>query len=147
MHTMSKLQQKGSLHENKLFPFRHHTVSNVDDEASGCSGNYTEKNVFAINVSYYVKIKLIFGSIGGDLSLKLPFYLGNMEQDKKEDNALNASKKDVELSPNTCEEETLSKFRQSDSSASELDIKSPENKQKNVVQAQVHERKYLESEI
>ncbi|KAG8264070.1 hypothetical protein J6590_019414 [Homalodisca vitripennis] len=34
-----------------------------------------ERNVFAIYVSYYVKIKLLVGTIGGELSLKLPFTL------------------------------------------------------------------------
>lgn len=34
-----------------------------------------ERNVFAIYVSYYVKIKLFMGAIGGELSLKLPFSL------------------------------------------------------------------------
>lgn len=34
-----------------------------------------ERNVFAIYVSYYVKVKLLVGAIGGELSLKLPFTL------------------------------------------------------------------------
>lgn len=34
-----------------------------------------ERNVFAIYVSYYVKIKLLVGTIGGQLSAKLPFAL------------------------------------------------------------------------
>lgn len=34
-----------------------------------------DRNVFAIYVSYYVKVKLIFSAMGGDLSLKLPFTL------------------------------------------------------------------------
>ncbi|XP_053680707.1 uncharacterized protein LOC128731601 [Anopheles nili] len=38
-----------------------------------------EKNVFAIYVSYYVKVKLILSSMGGEVSLKLPFVLGNVE--------------------------------------------------------------------
>ena len=35
-----------------------------------------EKNIFAIYVSYYVKIKLTLSGMGGELSLKLPFTLG-----------------------------------------------------------------------
>ncbi|XP_063708935.1 phosrestin-2 [Culicoides brevitarsis] len=38
-----------------------------------------EKNVFAIYVSYYVKVKLTLGGIGGEVSLKLPFVLGDIE--------------------------------------------------------------------
>lgn len=40
-----------------------------------------EKNVFAIYVSYYVKVKLSLGGMGGEMSLKLPFVLGNIELD------------------------------------------------------------------
>jgi Arrestin (or S-antigen), C-terminal domain len=38
-----------------------------------------EKNVFAIYVSYYVKVKLQLSSMGGEVTLKLPFVLGNVE--------------------------------------------------------------------
>jgi Arrestin (or S-antigen), C-terminal domain len=38
-----------------------------------------EKNVFAIYVSYYVKVKLTLSSMGGEVTLKLPFVLGNVE--------------------------------------------------------------------
>ncbi|XP_075227660.1 arrestin homolog isoform X2 [Lycorma delicatula] len=34
-----------------------------------------ERNVFAIYVSYYVKVKLLLGAMGGEVSLKLPFTL------------------------------------------------------------------------
>ncbi|CAG9835878.1 unnamed protein product [Diabrotica balteata] len=34
-----------------------------------------DRNVFAIYVSYYVKVKLLVNRMGGDLSLKLPFTL------------------------------------------------------------------------
>ncbi|KAI4502884.1 hypothetical protein M0802_001928 [Mischocyttarus mexicanus] len=41
-----------------------------------CPGNGPEdRNVFAIYVSYYVKVKLIISTIGSDVSLKLPFTL------------------------------------------------------------------------
>lgn len=40
-----------------------------------------EKNVFAIYVSYYVKVKLTLSSMGGEVSLKLPFILGNVDVD------------------------------------------------------------------
>ena len=40
-----------------------------------------EKNVFAIYVSYYVKVKLSLSGMGGEVTLKLPFILGNIESD------------------------------------------------------------------
>ncbi|XP_048004488.1 beta-arrestin-1-like [Leguminivora glycinivorella] len=43
-----------------------------------CSSNSPEdRNVFAIYVSYYVKIKLNVSGIGGELSVKLPFSLSH----------------------------------------------------------------------
>ncbi|XP_058448500.1 arrestin homolog [Malaya genurostris] len=44
-----------------------------------------EKNVFAIYVSYYVKVKIILSSMGGEVSLKLPFVLGNVELNESTD--------------------------------------------------------------
>jgi hypothetical protein len=41
-----------------------------------------EKNVFAIYVSYYVKVKLSLSGMGGEVTLKLPFILGNIESDE-----------------------------------------------------------------
>lgn len=35
----------------------------------------SERNVFAIYVSYYVKVKLVVSMLGGEISLKLPFTL------------------------------------------------------------------------
>jgi hypothetical protein len=40
-----------------------------------------EKNVFAIYVSYYVKVKLSLSGMGGEVTLKLPFILGNIDSD------------------------------------------------------------------
>ncbi|XP_013183432.2 arrestin homolog [Amyelois transitella] len=40
-----------------------------------CNNTPEDRNVFAIYVSYYVKVKLSLGTIGGDVSLKLPFTL------------------------------------------------------------------------
>ena len=39
-----------------------------------------EKNVFAIYVSYYVKVKLTLSGMGGELSLKLPFTLAHVDE-------------------------------------------------------------------
>lgn len=40
---------------------------------------YEERNVFAIYVSYYIKIKLTLSGMGGEVSLKLPFILGHVD--------------------------------------------------------------------
>lgn len=40
-----------------------------------CNNTPEDRNVFAIYVSYYIKVKLTFSAMGGDLSLKLPFTL------------------------------------------------------------------------
>lgn len=34
-----------------------------------------DRNVFAIYVTYYVKVKVLIGAMGGQMSLKLPFTL------------------------------------------------------------------------
>ncbi|XP_014476643.1 PREDICTED: arrestin homolog [Dinoponera quadriceps] len=47
-----------------------------------CPGNGPEdRNVFAIYVSYYVKIKLLVSAMGGKVSLKLPFTLMHSNTD------------------------------------------------------------------
>jgi len=42
---------------------------------SAPSDNPEDRNVFAIYVSYYVKVKLLMGPMGGEVSVKLPFVL------------------------------------------------------------------------
>lgn len=47
-----------------------------------CPGNGPDdRNVFAIYVSYYVKVKLLISAMGGELSLKLPFALMHSNTD------------------------------------------------------------------
>ncbi|XP_025154788.1 phosrestin-2 isoform X2 [Harpegnathos saltator] len=47
-----------------------------------CPGNGPDdRNVFAIYVSYYVKIKLLISAMGGEVSLKLPFTLMHSNTD------------------------------------------------------------------
>lgn len=41
---------------------------------------FDDKNVFAIYVSYYVKVKLALSGMGGELSLKLPFTLAHFDR-------------------------------------------------------------------
>lgn len=40
---------------------------------------FEERNVFAIYVSYYIKVKLTLSGMGGEVSLKLPFILGHVD--------------------------------------------------------------------
>ncbi|KAH8421307.1 hypothetical protein KR009_001482, partial [Drosophila setifemur] len=42
-----------------------------------------ERNVFAIYVSYYVKVKLTLSGMGGELSLKLPFVLVHVDETQR----------------------------------------------------------------
>uniref|UniRef100_A0A1B0A1V4 Arrestin C-terminal-like domain-containing protein n=1 Tax=Glossina pallidipes TaxID=7398 RepID=A0A1B0A1V4_GLOPL len=49
--------------------------------ANGATNN--ERNVFAIYVSYYVKVKLTLSGMGGELSLKLPFVLVHIDEEQK----------------------------------------------------------------
>lgn len=42
----------------------------------------SEKNVFAIYVTYYVKVKLSLSAMGGDLTLKLPFVLIHVNEQR-----------------------------------------------------------------
>ncbi|XP_076276807.1 phosrestin-2 isoform X2 [Lasioglossum baleicum] len=47
-----------------------------------CPGNLPDdRNVFAIYVSYYVKVKLLMSAMGGEVSLKLPFTLMHTNTD------------------------------------------------------------------
>lgn len=64
----------------------------------------SEKNVFAIYVSYYVKVKLVLSSMGGEVSLKLPFVLGNVELNEPNGNSttLSGLKKIKEMHSMAC---------------------------------------------
>nr|XP_017035256.1 uncharacterized protein LOC108083816 isoform X1 [Drosophila kikkawai] len=50
---------------------------------SNSSGGTEERNVFAIYVSYYVKVKLTLSGMGGELSLKLPFVLVHVDETQR----------------------------------------------------------------
>lgn len=54
---------------------------------------FEERNVFAIYVSYYVKVKLTLSGMGGEVSLKLPFILGHVDDGNVTDNRKNNSPK------------------------------------------------------
>ncbi|EDW00159.1 uncharacterized protein LOC6565162 [Drosophila grimshawi] len=47
---------------------------------TGAPGFGEDRNVFAIYVSYYVKVKLTLSGMGGELSLKLPFVLVHIDE-------------------------------------------------------------------
>ncbi|CAL4068986.1 unnamed protein product, partial [Meganyctiphanes norvegica] len=48
-----------------------------------------DKNVFAIYVSYYVKVKLLTTAIGGEVSVKVPFKIMRRKESEMDQNALN----------------------------------------------------------
>lgn len=54
---------------------------------------FEERNVFAIYVSYYIKIKLTLSGMGGEVALKLPFILGHVDDEDVTDNRKNESTK------------------------------------------------------
>lgn len=56
-------------------------VQSSSTSSSSAPTPIDEKNVFAIYVSYYVKVKLSLSGMGGEVTLKLPFILGNIEAD------------------------------------------------------------------
>lgn len=57
-----------------------------------------DRNVFAIYVSYYVKVKLTLSGMGGEVSLKLPFILGHVDNGGEEDD-LPAAHRAINSSP------------------------------------------------
>lgn len=60
-----------------------HSQDNLKIASSAPRGPQTfeDRNVFAIYVSYYIKIKLTLSGMGGEVSLKLPFILGHVDDD------------------------------------------------------------------
>lgn len=55
-------------------------LSAATASSSGGNGLGDDRNVFAIYVSYYVKVKLTLSGMGGELSLKLPFVLVHVDE-------------------------------------------------------------------
>ncbi|XP_017851120.2 uncharacterized protein LOC108605826 [Drosophila busckii] len=68
-------------------PNHAHTCGNAAKGAgntpSGIAGFGEDRNVFAIYVSYYVKVKLTLSGMGGELSLKLPFVLVHVDDHRR----------------------------------------------------------------
>uniref|UniRef100_A0A1A9W1Y5 Arrestin C-terminal-like domain-containing protein n=1 Tax=Glossina brevipalpis TaxID=37001 RepID=A0A1A9W1Y5_9MUSC len=59
-------------------------VSAIQGGSNAANGaTHNERNVFAIYVSYYIKIKLTLSGMGGELSLKLPFVLVHIDEEQK----------------------------------------------------------------
>lgn len=50
-------------------------ASHLPLPSTPAGGNETERNVFAIFVTYYCKVKLIVGAMNSEVSVKLPFTL------------------------------------------------------------------------
>ncbi|XP_068158926.1 uncharacterized protein [Drosophila tropicalis] len=60
------------------------TAGTGSGSAPGSAGKSAdERNVFAIYVSYYVKVKLTLSSMGGELALKLPFVLVHVDETQR----------------------------------------------------------------
>lgn len=75
-----------------------------------------DKNVFAIYVSYYIKVKLTLSSMGGEVTLKLPFILGNIEMnDSSNSNIEINTSNDLHLN----DHQTLNEIRRPNFKASE----------------------------
>lgn len=66
-------QQQQCQHGHHHHYFQQHGIG-------GVAGGGEDRNVFAIYVSYYVKVKLTLSGMGGELSLKLPFVLVHVDE-------------------------------------------------------------------
>lgn len=58
-------------------------AANTTTTANPTNPTSDERNIFAIYVSYYVKVKLTLSSMGGELSLKLPFMLVHIDEEQR----------------------------------------------------------------
>lgn len=79
-----QIQQQQQQQHHQQFQHHHQQVQQQQEQPrlmqqQSLQTPSDEKNVFAIYVSYYVKVKLSLSAMGGELSLKLPFVLGNIE--------------------------------------------------------------------
>lgn len=70
--------------------------ASVNGCGGGGNGFGDDRNVFAIYVSYYVKVKLTLSGMGGELSLKLPFVLVHVDESQRP-GAAAAAAHDAEL--------------------------------------------------
>ncbi|KAH8334824.1 hypothetical protein KR074_003310 [Drosophila pseudoananassae] len=68
-----------SPHPHHYHPAGNQAQGNFGSAAVGAE----ERNVFAIYVSYYVKVKLTLSGMGGELSLKLPFVLVHVDETQR----------------------------------------------------------------
>lgn len=64
-------------------PGVHIPATALTTAVSHAATNSDERNVFAIYVSYYVKVKLTLSGMGGELSLKLPFLLVHIDEEQR----------------------------------------------------------------
>ncbi|KAH8306601.1 hypothetical protein KR018_009011, partial [Drosophila ironensis] len=77
-HQASGNQQQGQAQAQAQAGASGNTPGNI-----GVVGSSEERNVFAIYVSYYVKVKLTLSGMGGELSLKLPFVLVHVDETRR----------------------------------------------------------------
>lgn len=80
-------QQQQQQHQHHQHHHHHHQPSSQSHctAVNGGGGNtfVDDRNVFAIYVSYYVKVKLTLSGMGGELSLKLPFVLVHVDESQR----------------------------------------------------------------
>lgn len=75
-HTYSLQPTKGTTKNWIALEDSFNKPANVLASTVTCNSNSPQdRNVFAIYVSYYVKVKIFVSAMGGELSLKLPFTL------------------------------------------------------------------------
>lgn len=85
--------------------------SSLSSTVTCTTNNPDERNVFAIYVSYYVKVKLIVSVMSGDVSLKLPFTLMHScssEYYDQQPNIINKQQIHLDLKPVVVDEELKS---------------------------------------
>lgn len=111
----------------------------------------SQKNIFAIYVSYYVKIKVSLNSIGGEISLKIPFILCEHFKENNQKTFFLENPSTNLITKNNNEMPENINFLNDKFNQLSLDNLSMDSGQKNLqnisVQAQVHHQKYLESDV
>lgn len=147
-----QIQKPEDIYQKSSF-FRQNTFAYAETKNLSNEKTENQKNILAIYVSYYVKIKVSLNSIGSEISLKLPFILGDFDECRIKEFDRDSLIETDDLTDNSCSNnveniglinEKINNFVNSpNSSASEKEL----NLNKNVVHAQIHSHKYLESDI
>ncbi|KAL0276232.1 UNVERIFIED_CONTAM: hypothetical protein PYX00_003841 [Menopon gallinae] len=84
------------------------------------SKNPEDRNVFAIYVSYYVKVKIVISPMGGELSVKLPFTLIHAANDPDASATLPSQQPEAKLAT---ESESSEKKEEEKTNKTTMDVK------------------------